>query len=362
MSARGAAIRQALLFPAERATLLLQAALLDGDDARNAWREWRHGVTDVKETLAQDQIIARTLLPLLHASVRRNALDADDETLTYLRSAVAREALRAREYRRIVDALTSALEKRGAAFLLVKGAAVGDVFYSAEALRHSHDVELVMIDPIDGRALDEAGFVPRGDHYVHTSGLPLRVGDVLIPPNVRATMSDAWSVATTTHRPDATTSLAVALLHAARSRSRENGRWIADAQAIVRTREVEWEKLVALLRRARGCGIAAAQLQWLAERRFCDVPERVVRELAANESDPIERQIEVRGLYAGRRAWWMKLFRLSNVRGRVELLRATFFPRPAAVGVDGRSRMHWRRLRALGSTLAARWRRAANVE
>ena len=191
--------------------------------------------------------------------------------------------------------------------------------------------------------------------FVHTSGLPLRVSDRLIAPNVAVATSNAWSASTTSHRPDAATSLAIALLHAARNRSRENGRWIADAQVIVRSGAVEWPRFVELVRQARGSGVVATQLRWLMSRHFCDVPMETIAELEAVPPDAIERQLELRGLYAGHRPWWGQLYRSSNVSMRAELLKATLFPRRAATGGDGVVRRWLGRAAALRRALAARF-------
>jgi Uncharacterised nucleotidyltransferase len=214
------------LLPDRRTTALLQAMLLDGDAAREAWSRARYAKGE-----------ARPLVALLYDAVRRNDLLADDDTLTYLRSAYLTESLRSRTYREIVNELTIAL--RGLDFLLIKGAAVSELFYPEPALRHAHDIEIVVpgLAPLRA-ALSASRFRPAPDGFVHDSGLPLRVHTRLpITPRGFATLPNGARTL------DATDTLALTLVHAARWISRQSAQWVCDAVMILRRAEIEWGRM-----------------------------------------------------------------------------------------------------------------------
>ena len=205
-----------------RATDLLLATLLDGDRARDAWQRWTRAVRSPFRALADDAVMARPLLPLIYDSVRRNALPVDGQTATLLRSAYLTESLRSKAYREIVNELTTSLA--GIDFLLIKGAAVGELYYAEPALRHAHDVEIVARDAAAvHRAL--------GGRLVHPSGLALRVHDL---PLWEHTMTMPNGVRTV----DATAALMLALTHASRTQ-----RWACDAVMIIRNAEIDWSRI-----------------------------------------------------------------------------------------------------------------------
>ena len=169
------------LLPNARATDLLRAMLLDGDAARAAWSAWIASVSDPMRALGEDAILARPLLPLLYDSVRRNTLPVDDATATYLRSAFLTETLRSRKYLEIVAELLSLYPKA----VLIKGAAIGPLYYPDPALRHAHDIEIAVDDPAALRAaLAPSRFRPAGSDFIHESGLRLSAGPWRIPAGV----------------------------------------------------------------------------------------------------------------------------------------------------------------------------------
>jgi len=124
-------------------------------------------------------------------------------------------------------------------FLLIKGAAVGQLWYAEPALRHAHDVEIVVDDVAAvRRALPPARFRPTHDGFVHTSQLPLRVhtrlpiahGAPVALPNGARTL-------------DATDALSLTLVHAAEWVSRQTLQWVCDAERIIRNGEVAWDRV-----------------------------------------------------------------------------------------------------------------------
>jgi hypothetical protein len=240
--------------------------LLDGDIAREAWSQWTRGMASPKSALASDNVMARSLLALLYDSVRRNALAADAETTTYLRSAYLTETLRTRTYRAIVDDLRERL--RDVSFTLIKGAVTGERDYPDPVLRHAHDIEIVATDRDAIRnALTGSPFHAEGEHYVHDSGLPLRV-------------HGRSCVAFTSYDP--TAALALTLVHASQSRSRATTRWACDTFFITRTRAVDWPRFTQMVLDARAARPVLAQLRWLRNELGTEVPAEVLTTLVAN--------------------------------------------------------------------------------
>jgi hypothetical protein len=271
------------LLPDAHAANLLVAMLRDGDAAREAWSQWTFVDRD------------RPLLPLLYDSVRRNALSVDAPTATLLRSAYVTESLRSRAYARIVEELSALLA--GIPFLLVKGAAVGPLYYADPALRHAHDVELLVPSGAAVRtALAGSAFQRTRRHYVHTSGLPLRVYTRLFVPRFRFDERALWEGAVG-QTLNATDALSQALIHASRSLSRHSGRWVCDAHAI-RRGSVDWVRLVATVGAVGAALPVAAQLRWLHEVLGVPVPGDVLAALDARAARAglLERVVVGRGL------------------------------------------------------------------
>jgi hypothetical protein len=274
------------LLPDARATELLRAMLLDGDAARDAWSRWRARVSDPMRALGEDTIMARPLLPLLYDSVRRNGLPVDDALATYLRSAFLTESLRSRKYREIVAELLALVD--GA--VLIKGAAIGELYYVDPTLRHAHDIEILTGNPAAVRAsLIGSRFRPSGEHFVHESGLPLRVHE---NPAIGQ---------------DATFHLAYTLTHAARSPSRHSARWACDAFMIVRNASVDWSRLTELVPPIT----AAAQLHWLRDALGVNVSADVIATLneRARAASASERAAVRRSLAVGEVGWWRRVLR-----------------------------------------------------
>jgi hypothetical protein len=252
------------LLPAGRDTLLLAAMLLDGASARDAWSRWltASGRSSAKQSLAEDSSLARSQLALLYDSVRRNEIPVDEPTMTYLRSAFLTERLRTQTIDEIVATLTRRLE--GLRFRFMKGNAVAR-YYREPALRHAHDLELLTADRESVMArLQGSDFRRDGDHFVHHTGLPLRIHtqiDGLVPDE------------------GTTDALVLCLVHASRSPSRATGRWVTDAVHLIRSGEIDWSLLTHRVRAVRATSTTCRQLHWLQRAVGAKVPDEVLTRL-----------------------------------------------------------------------------------
>lgn len=169
-----------VLLPRTDSTLLLRAALLDGERARTAWSTATAGACAAK---TRDLLAAHHhLLPLLSASHARNGLDIDGPTLTALRTAMAREALRTERMLEGCAEVGEAISRHGIATVVLGEMAVAATYPDA-ALRHCHGLSLGVdpgaMDAAAAAAID-AAVVTRADqgarsgiHLVHRLGFPV---------------------------------------------------------------------------------------------------------------------------------------------------------------------------------------------
>lgn len=351
-----------VLLPTADETALLAACLHTGVPARDAWSSWRAGRGVSEKTLCHDLANARTLLPLLARSVRRNDLDVGPEVLSYLRATVLREELRAGRYRQIAAEALAALDPAGVTAFVVRGAALAATVYDAWSDRHCHDLDL-LVTPRDVAStvhtLMRVGCVPvhsRPDPQscallVHSSGLQLglhtrpfgvRYYDVAAEEftrNARSIMIDGVEART----PSREATLCHVLGHATYSRSRRNLRWVADAWHILAADGgVDWGDVLVRLDAYRLTLPVSVLLHYLAEFGMAVAPEVVIalRQRAVTAERAAE-EVALGGAHAGPRGDLGSLWRsTSSWRGRARFARwvvapsATYmrsaFPLPAS--------------------------------
>lgn len=292
-----ASLLQALpaTLPNRDQTLLLRACLLEGEDSRVSWQEWRSGIADPVEALSARDRWARTLLPLLMTSLTRYEAEVDARTLSYLRAAFVKESLRFDVYKGICGRVLASLAEEGMRAILLKGAAFVTSYYDVPAHRHCHDIDLLV------RAADAArigslvakhGFAPARSPegpahalFTHTSGLPLRV-------HTRPFLSQAYESpveeliaraeeASFDSSPATVLCPVDALVHLCGHVSSRPGveklRWISDACFLIRrTPQLDWSELV---ERAASMNVAvplSAQLEYLSTELGVPIPASVL--------------------------------------------------------------------------------------
>jgi hypothetical protein len=150
------ALRDALgaVLPDAGETDLLRACLWRGDPARTAWQAFARDAGDLRELFRADHGSRKRLGPLLAAALRDNAIAADPAFLTVLRTAQLREELRAEIYSEILADVLAALDSIDVPVLVLSGAAFGESLYASPALRHSHDIDLLLREADVPRAAD----------------------------------------------------------------------------------------------------------------------------------------------------------------------------------------------------------------
>lgn len=181
------ALRDALgaVMPDPGETNLLRACLWPGHPGRAAWDAFERDAGDLRELFRADHGSRKRLGPLLAAALRGNAAQADPSLLTVLRTAQLREELRAEIYSEILALVVAALAEIEIPFLVLKGAAFGSTLYDAPALRHSHDIDLLVREGDSARAagaIAAQGFTRTGPGRLeHRRGLPVNLHTRLLP-------------------------------------------------------------------------------------------------------------------------------------------------------------------------------------
>lgn len=310
-----------LLLPRQDSRRLLAAMLLEGDQQaealRNVAADPDHGLRAGTRSAG-----AKGLRPLLHHAVATRGWPCDPAVLTVLRTARAREQARMATVARVAQPALQALEDAGVEFALLNGIALAWTVYPEAALRHCHDIDLLMRPealPAAIAAVERAGFVECAPdesrpvaavRRVHASGLPLELHVTLFPERyyslpgtevmARARAHTIWGRTVRTLTPDDQ------LLHvlglAACTPQREGLRWVCDAHALIRSGQaMDWDQFVSYAVRARLTVPISILVTFLADAMRLPVPLAtldVLREHATAAS-PLARDIALAGARAG---------------------------------------------------------------
>lgn len=372
------------LTPSPEETLLLRAALLGGEESRQAWRAFEDGKWNLVRLLRDERREIRRLAPLLAYALDEAGASVDAETRTVLRSAHVREELRSREFRRLCGRFLRALEAAGVESCLIKGTALGETVYESPVHRHSHDLE-VLVSPETwstaiGALVDCGLRGPRGERrsgsvtLVHGSGLPVVArasvrGCPQLELSAREILGRAREVEVAgagCRVPSPEDSLLLSFATAIFAPSRASRAWAADAYRLLGYHAMDWE----YLRRSAIAGglstAAAAVIGYLARELGSDLPPDVVEALRrdAAQASPVERDAVVYAVRTAPEAGMRALLGTADSgRARLEILFRTVFPSAAymrsSYGVET-----WPGLGAaysyrIGAHLAGRFRRRA---
>ena len=127
-----------VILPTPEDTLLLRASYAgeSGKLACEAWlKQHQHGFK--KEAI-------KAFLPLLLRATQKHGVKVDAAFLTVLRTATLREELRTNTYKRICRDVFLALSDQIIPTIVLGGAALADTVYADPALRHSHDIDVLI--------------------------------------------------------------------------------------------------------------------------------------------------------------------------------------------------------------------------
>lgn len=298
--------------------LLLRAALLDGEPAREAWRAWRQ-VTDLDRLNGA----ALRLLPLAFSNLEETL--GDDEFDRWVRGIVRASWLKGQSLAAGARVALAELARAKIPILLMKGVAVARYFERGFAVRPMSDLDLAVpasdrrrawrmlescgFRPFEGAGSDSPRFADRGSwNFVDARGVDLDLHWWALPdlPHAGAEKM-VWSAA----RPSEIAGVACLLpaprhvlfqvvLHAADWEPSPNLHWAADVVHLLRHQDgnsIDWKALVREARQLRIAIPIRSALSWLATEFAAPVPAGVLaalargprwqrRELAARLTDP----------------------------------------------------------------------------
>jgi Uncharacterised nucleotidyltransferase len=285
--------------PTEQETLVLRAALHDGDSGREAWARAQASVREPLELLRGEHAHLRALGPLLHEGLRRNGAAAEDRgLLTVLRTAAVREQARQATLRGLAAQALEEAAAKGAGIVALKGIALADVAYPNPALRHTHDVDL-LLGPGE-RWLAPASPTVSPHRHLFIASAYRRAEPAMLARTVREQVAGVETPVLAP--PDMLVHVCV---HALTLGGRHVAHWVPDAWfAARRVLPGGWSELA---QTAREAGMALplwCTLDWLADRLGVGVPGEVIEDLraAARDAGPLERDTALSFAWAaGRR-------------------------------------------------------------
>jgi len=310
-SDRGA--RPLYLWPDEAQTLLLKAALWDGEEAMEAFRRWR-GRFDLAGPVDGGTY---RLLPLLHANMVR--LGCDDPIMGVLKGVRRHAWCRVQERLLCAAEVVAFLGARGIRTMVSKGIPLALVYYEDRSLRPMSDVDIYVPFSQSRLALEllkGAGWKvvdPRWQDPIvmeaHETGLRRDKVDLdfhwhLLHDVIERKALDAdrrfWEAAAPmtvgsaqTLRPSATDLLLHVVIHGLQYNPMSPIRWIADVTAIVRKDgdRIDWAGALEFAARARLSLRLGLALQYLASEIRVPIPEHVLRR-AVNARPALVERIE----------------------------------------------------------------------
>jgi len=310
-------------FPTAGQEVLLRAALLDGERARDAFLRWQYQL----DLDVLDQASFR-LLPLLYQNLLRHRIALRPPLDRRLREAYRQSWFRSELLLRAVVDVLRHFSGAGMRTLLLKGVPLAIRYYPTPASRPMSDVDLLIPAGEAARALTvarEAGLAPRfrptewpprftaSRSFVHPSGWEVDLHTHVMHGQLgRVADNDRWARAQPLAVGDMMT-LALGpedtVLHVIAHGLRRNAlapmRWASDAAMIVRAcgPRLDWGRLLSQARASHLSLVLDRALRYLNDRLDIEIPAEVLARCAATRIGVVER-VEFRShLLAGPAGW-----------------------------------------------------------
>jgi hypothetical protein len=332
-----------VVLPTPEETLLLRACLFSGNDAQNAWQEWRRRSNVSTNRFLGDDESVKKLRPLVFGAQNLHGLEVDKESQTYLRSAFLQEELRGKIILKVCRDILQLFESERIPTIVLKGVALAETVYANPAHRHCHDIDLMIKVEDVGRAvsrLSSIGFKGTDSRLEHESKVALELHTSLFTLDYHnGTLPEMWhrgrnqSIAGFSTRILAPAdNLLHVCGHAFYESRRGSLRWVSDAWLIMdRHRDLDWDLLVDCAERSHLAIPLSVTLEYLAEHLSAPIPSSVLNRLfaLAEKSDATQRELALFGARLAPKGSLNNLFRkMEDWRGRLFLLRWLFFPTP----------------------------------
>ena|GEM_PF-2190604 len=283
-----------LLLPDRSRTCLLQACLLKGDSAQQAWNAFIACAGDARRFFEADYRGLKSFLPFVEFALAANKVEADSAFRTYARVALLREELRCEIYYRVLDEVLTAVTSSGLSYRLIKGAALSPWLYPSALIRHNHAIDiLVNLDDIQrvalvlqhiGLSVGVSSAARNELTLLHHSELPINVLTQLLDlPKFGCLGTFAGKSQTLRLRDrsvntlDITSHLLQVLGNASCSAQHGNLRWVVDAFHLLKqAAQVDWLEFWRIARQLGIDGFCVVALKYLADALQIQVADRAV--------------------------------------------------------------------------------------
>jgi len=291
--------RQFVWLPTGEQEMLLKAALFNDRRAIAAWKQWRRSVRDVEILQAETR-----LFPLIYQNHLK--LNYEDDFTPILKRSHRTAFRDAHIHLLNAEAAIKILNANGVRTLLLKGGALGVLYYGSPALRPMADIDL-LIKPKDFfksvEVVKAAGWIPQEKNlslilqiinacdFKNFAGEQLDIHWRVMRDCWSADKNDLfWEAATKleynslrTETICSTDHLFHVCCHGARQNALAPIRWVVDAMMILRSGdEIDWQRLYELGKFYRLSLTLSHALAYLKETFDAAIPDsylRRVREL-----------------------------------------------------------------------------------
>jgi len=286
-------------FPTNRQLLLLQAALLSGNDMLSAWKKWKEEVDFENEV----EHASFRLLPLLYQNLHQHKIDDPliDRLKGIYRKAWSHNHLLFYKCSKVLDLL----HKNDTPTIVMKGIALSVLIYKNHSVRPMADMDILVpfqkaektIDVLkkDGWALQDEQYVEHNLKYgrsatfynsEHTE-LDLHWHPIF-EAHESISDSDFWKPAvslevagTKTKAFCITDNLFHTIVHGLRYNAEPPIRWVADAVKILNFKDdpIDWDRLLHHTKKFRVTLQMKAAMAYLVTYFKAPVPERFLTDL-----------------------------------------------------------------------------------
>jgi hypothetical protein len=280
--------------PTETQELLLRAALLDGEEALDAWREWTAASLTV-----EDETLAFQVLPLAYRTIHR--LDPGAENLDLAKGVSRYVWVKNQVQVRFGGQVIEQLQSAGIDVLVMKGLALSLLHYPDRGLRLMNDIDLLVPREEANRAISVMGEIlrPKQPALASEDRILVEHGTAWVDGSgneadlhwyslwLSSPDSDFWSGAVPIE-VDGVRSLTLCptdhLLHACAHGAAWHPevalRWVTDAVTLIRSPDgIDWDRLVSQARAREVTLTIADALAYLRSSFGTEVPAEVVSRL-----------------------------------------------------------------------------------
>jgi len=298
-------------WPTRQQKLLLQACLLQGKDALDAWYKWK-STTDAE----QIDIGSLRLIPLLYQNLKAHGVD--DTLMNKFKGIYRFTWYKNHILLHVMEKVLAGFYDAGIQAMALKGAALTLLHYRDYGLRPMGDFDVLIHEKDVAKAIDilrGLGWKPwqrlpkvltvdyvssvKSCRFNNTRGEGLDLHwHVLLESCYKNADKDFWDGAVqtsvhdyTVHALNPADQLLHVCVHGAVRSSIPTIRWVADAALIMRTSqaEIDWDRLMAQAGKRRLLLPLANTMRYLQEFLSLSIPLEVLKQLRASPVSKTER-------------------------------------------------------------------------